>query len=125
VRGNIDVHAPGLPDATTLEVRDDAGPLVTILIVHIGVNGPLLRGDVARLAHAEHADVVVCGHSHVPFVGRDKGLVVMNPGSVGPRRFQLPIVFGVMDVSRAGVSMHHVSCETGARWAPGPRDAHS
>ncbi len=118
IRGNIDAHAPGLPDAVTIDLRDDDGSLVTLLLFHIAVYGPKLRGDVAKLAHAEHASIVVCGHSHVPFMGRDKGLVVMNPGSIGPRRFELPIVFGVMDVSRERISMHHVSCETGARWEP-------
>jgi putative phosphoesterase len=119
IRGNIDVHAPDLPDAMTIQVRDNAGVLLTMLLLHIALYGPKLRAEAVRLAHAEHADVVVCGHSHVPFLGRDKGLVVMNPGSIGPRRFQLPIVFGVMDVTREGVVMHHVSCETGARWEPG------
>jgi putative phosphoesterase len=121
IRGNIDVHAAGarpLPDAITMDLRDDAGSLVTLLLFHIALYGPLLRADAARLARAEGANVVVCGHSHVPFVGRDKGLVVYNPGSIGPRRFQLPIVFGVMDVRREGISMYHVSCETGARWKP-------
>ncbi len=118
VRGNIDAHASDLPDALTLELRDDAGPLLTLLMIHIGVYGPRLRADVARLARAEHATVVVCGHSHVPFFWRDGELVVANPGSMGPRRFHLPIVFGVMDVRRAGVTVHHVSCETGARWEP-------
>lgn len=118
IRGNIDVHAQDLPDTVTLDVRDDAGALVTLLLVHIGVYGPKIRADVARLARAEKAGVVVCGHSHVPFFGRDQGLVVANPGSIGPRRFHLPIVFGVMDVRRQGVTMHHVSCETGARWEP-------
>jgi putative phosphoesterase len=118
VRGNIDVHAADLPDALTLDVRDGAGTLLTMLLVHIGVYGPKLRADVARLARAERASLVVCGHSHVPFLGRDAGLVVVNPGSIGPRRFHLPIVFGVMDVSRERVVMHHVSCETGARWEP-------
>jgi putative phosphoesterase len=117
IRGNIDANA-GLPDAITIDLRDDHGSLVTLLLFHIAVYGPKLRGDVARLAHAEKASIVVCGHSHVPFIGRDKGLVIMNPGSIGPRRFQLPIVFGVMDVKRDGISMHHVSCETGTRWEP-------
>jgi len=118
IRGNIDVHAPDLPDAMTIEVRDELGPLVTMLLLHIALYGPSLRADAVRLARAEHAGMVVCGHSHVPFIGRDKGITVMNPGSIGPRRFHLPIVFGVMDVRRAGISMHHVSCETGARWEP-------
>lgn len=119
IRGNIDVHAPHLPDAITLDIRDDAGSLVTLLLFHIALYGPMLRADVAKRARAENASIVVCGHSHVPFMGRDKGIVIMNPGSIGPRRFELPIVFGVMDISRERISMHHVSCETGARWEPG------
>lgn len=71
-----------------------------------------------RLAHAEHASIVVCGHSHVPFMGRDRGLVIFNPGSIGPRRFLLPIVFGVIDVARDGIALRHVDCETGATWQP-------
>lgn len=118
VRGNIDVHARDLPDAVTLDVRDLDGPLVTLLLVHIAVYGPKLRAEIAKLARAEGAAIVVCGHSHVPFIGRDKDLVIVNPGSIGPRRFQLPIVFATMDVSRERISMHHVSCETGQRWAP-------
>ena len=119
IRGNIDVHASNLPDAITLDVRDDAGSLVRLLLFHIALYGPMLRADVAKRARAENASIVVCGHSHVPFMGRDKGIVIVNPGSIGPRRFQLPIVFGVMDISRERISMHHVSCETGARWEPG------
>ena len=48
----------------------------------------------------------------------DKGLVVFNPGSIGPRRFHLPIVFGVLRVGPGGISMRHVSCETGETWLP-------
>ena len=118
VRGNIDVHAPELPDAITIDVHDLDGPLVTLLLVHIAVYGPKLRADVAKLARAEGASIVVCGHSHVPFIGRDKGITMVNPGSIGPRRFHLPIVFAAMDVSRERISLHHVSCETGLRWEP-------
>jgi hypothetical protein len=118
VRGNIDGRSPGLPDVMTLDVRDGDGSLVTLLLVHIAVNGPKLRADVARLATSEKASLVVCGHSHVPFVGQDKGITVVNPGSIGPRRFQLPIVFGVMNIRRDGITIHHVSSETGERWTP-------
>ena len=68
----------------------------------------------------EGADLVVCGHSHVPFAARDRGLTVFNPGSIGPRRFQLPIVFGLIDISRERIDVRHVDCETGERWLPGP-----
>jgi putative phosphoesterase len=117
VRGNIDVHAAELPDALTIEL-DANGAALTMLLLHIAVNGPKLRADAARRAHAEGASLVVCGHSHVPFVGRDKGCTVFNPGSIGPRRFHLPIVFGVMQIANGKMSLEHVDCESGERWSP-------
>jgi uncharacterized protein len=117
VRGNIDGHAPALPDVLTLDLVGPRAGL-RILLTHIAVNGPRLRAEVVRLAHAEGATLVICGHSHVPFIGRDRGLTVFNPGSIGPRRFHLPIVFGTLDVTPAGVRLAHVDCETGQPWSP-------
>lgn len=118
VRGNIDAQMPGVPDVVTLDVRDGDRTLLTMLLLHIALYGPKLRADAARLARTEKADVVVCGHSHVPFLGRDRGIAVVNAGSIGPRRFRLPIVFAVVDICREGVDLRHVSCETGERWVP-------
>jgi uncharacterized protein len=121
IRGNIDVHAPDLPDVLTLDLvrtAEDPEPLLRVLLVHIGVYGPRLRAEVAASAREKGAQAVVCGHSHVPFIGRDRGLTVFNPGSIGPRRFQLPIVFGTMDVTPTGLRLAHVDCETGATWTP-------
>ena len=100
VRGNIDdpSRASGLPDVVTLSITDGEHTMTTLLLTHIAVAGPRIRADAGRLARAERASMVVCGHSHVPFLGRDRGLVAFNAGSVGPRRFRLPIVFGVIDV---------------------------
>jgi putative phosphoesterase len=117
VRGNIDTRARALPDVLVLDlVGHERG--ARLLLLHIGVSGPRLRADVARLARAEGASMVVCGHSHVPFIGRDRDLTVFNPGSIGPRRFHLPIVFGTMDVTPAAVRLGHVDCETGEAWTP-------
>jgi len=118
VRGNIDSHAHDFPDAMTLDVATSGRTVLRLLVVHIGVVGPKLRSEVALLARKEEARLVVCGHSHVPFIGNDRGIAVFNPGSVGPRRFQLPIVFGVMDIDSAGIRMRHVDCETGRDWRP-------
>jgi putative phosphoesterase len=118
VRGNIDTRAQALPDILLLDLVGERG--MRLLLLHIGVSGPRLRADAARLARAEGASMVVCGHSHVPFIGRDRELTVFNPGSVGPRRFHLPIVFGTMDVTPAGVRLGHVDCETGQPWMPPP-----
>ncbi len=118
VRGNIDTRDNALPDVLTLDVVAGAVLRLRILLVHIAVNGPKLRADVARAAQAEHASLVVCGHSHVPFIGRDRGLAVFNPGSVGPRRFQLPIVFGKIDITPDAIRLAHIDCATGALWTP-------
>jgi putative phosphoesterase len=124
IRGNIDGH--GLPDVLVIDVGD-VGSL-RILMVHIGVAGVRLRADVARMARAERAHLVICGHSHVPFIGLEAGkpgprtierdLTVFNPGSVGPRRFHLPIVFGTLALTGGRLSLGHVDAETGRPWHP-------
>jgi putative phosphoesterase len=114
VRGNIDTRARALPDVLVLE----AGAL-RVLLLHIGVAGPRLRADAAKLARAERVQLVVCGHSHVPFIGGERGLTVFNPGSIGPRRFTLPIVFGTIELGEGGkVRLAHVDAETGKAWLP-------
>lgn len=112
IRGNIDSR--GLPDVLELELGG-----LRVLVIHIGVAGPRLRGEVAKRARTAGASLVICGHSHVPFVGGERGLTVFNPGSCGPRRFHLPIVFGLVE-RRDGnkLSLSHVDCETGHAWLP-------
>lgn len=119
VRGNIDEHAPDLPEQLVLDVSLGDGPRLRLFLVHIAFDGPRLRGDVERRAVAERADVVIAGHSHVPFVGRQGELVLFNPGSVGPRRFQLPIVYGAIELSAAtGARLRHFEAATGAPFDP-------
>jgi len=118
VRGNIDVQARVVPETLTLEVMTGAALRLRILLVHIAVYGPKLRADIARLATSERVSLVVCGHSHVPFIGRDRGFSLFNPGSIGPRRFQLPIVLGAIDITPTTARLTHIDCETGKPWTP-------
>ena len=118
VRGNIDVHAKSVPDLLTLDVMAEGACRLRILLMHIAVDGPRLRADAARFARARDASLVVCGHSHVPLIARDRELAVFNPGSIGPRRFHLPIVLGTIDVTPTSVRLAHFDCETGAAWRP-------
>lgn len=118
VRGNIDGRPPELPDVRTIELVDHGRTVLSILLTHIAVAGPRIRADAARLARAARASLIVCGHSHVPFLGQDRGLTVFNPGSIGPRRFTLPIVLGVIELEGGRLSLRHVDCETGATWLP-------
>ncbi len=118
VRGNIDERAHDLPDVVTIDLQSGGQSAMKILLMHIAVYGPKIRADAARLARASGATLILCGHSHVPFMGKDRGLTVFNPGSIGPRRFLLPIVFGFLEIADGRLSMEHVSCETGLRWEP-------
>ena len=118
VRGNIDGRAPALADSMDIELMSGERSVLKLLLIHIAVYGPKLRAEVARLATTHQARLVVCGHSHVPFMGRDKGITLFNPGSIGPRRFNLPITLGVLQVGTSGISLRHVSCETGQTWLP-------
>jgi putative phosphoesterase len=111
IRGNIDPR--DRPDELELTIG-----ALRVLVVHIGVAGPRLRGEVARRARAASAALVICGHSHVPFIGLEGKLTVFNPGSCGPRRFHLPIVFGAIDLVAGRVRLSHVDCETGEPWLP-------
>lgn len=119
VRGNIDTRTT-FPDVMTVDLVDPSTDALRlrIFLTHIAVNGPKLRADVARLALETRSSLVVCGHSHVPFISQERGLTVFNPGSIGPRRLYLPIVFGTIAITPTSVRLAHINCETGQPWSP-------
>jgi len=45
---------------------------------------------------------VLHGHTHVPNFHTKRGVLYFNPGSCGPRRFELPVTIGLLTVSPAG-----------------------
>ena len=45
---------------------------------------------------------VLFGHSHRPSLRRHKGVLYFNPGSCGPRRFELPVTIGLMAIAKDG-----------------------
>ena len=94
VRGNNDRAgwARALPEIALLEVG----------ALRIGVVHDL--ADLAFDAAASGAHVVVCGHSHKPLVQQRQGVLYVNPGSAGPRRFRLPIAVGELIVEGTAAS---------------------
>ena len=48
-------------------------------------------------------DVIISGHSHVPKIDTVDGVLSLNPGSAGRRRFKLPITLATLDVTPAGI----------------------
>jgi len=55
--------------------------------------------------------VVVCGHSHKPSAEWREGVLYVNPGSAGPRRFKLPISLAELTISGQSVSARIVALE--------------
>jgi putative phosphoesterase len=89
VRGNIDRDewAAGYPQTELVKL---AGRLFYVL-------HNLAELDIDPIAAG--IDVVVSGHSHRPKIETVDGVVYLNPGSVGPRRFSLPIALATLDLS--------------------------
>lgn len=116
VRGNVDPRR--LPDHLHLQLHRGQSLVLSLLLTHIGLRRTRLLPEVRDLAAHLEVGLVVCGHSHVPFLGRDGQVAVFNPGSCGPRRWTLPITWGLLELGPEGAGLSHVDCETGETWLP-------
>lgn len=70
-------------------------------IVELGGVGFYLLHDVEELdldPGSAGIGVVVSGHSHKPWIETRKGVLFLNPGSAGPRRFSLPVTVAMVTV---------------------------
>lgn len=94
VRGNNDSEqwANDLPEATDVQV-DNVRIYVLHDLTHLRIN-PQQAGF----------QVVVSGHSHRPSIEQRDGVLYVNPGSAGPRRFKLPLSVAQLVVARNLVS---------------------
>jgi putative phosphoesterase len=96
VRGNNDRDAWGLK-------------LPLTEVVEFGAHRVYLLHDIADLdvdPAAAGFSAVISGHSHKPRMEERAGVLYLNPGSAGPRRFSLPIA-----VARLNVSGNHLEAE--------------
>ena len=118
VRGNIDMPSAEISDDVLVDMTVEGQVVSTWLLTHIAVRGPRILKPVFQFARQRKVSMVVCGHSHVPFLTQEQGVTVFNPGSVGPRRFHLPIVFGVVNISSQSIKCEHINCESGEVWSP-------
>jgi putative phosphoesterase len=93
VRGNNDTDdawASDVPYEAVLRIGE-----VAIYTTHILADVPKALPDEVR--------VVVTGHSHRPVLQVRDGVLFINPGSAGPRRFKLPITVGMLHINGADV----------------------
>ncbi len=91
VRGNIDKG-------------DWAGALPLTASVQAGPAAIYLLHDLKMLSlnpRQAGFQAVVSGHTHKPMREERDGVLYLNPGSAGPRRFRLPVTVAVLDLDRA------------------------
>jgi len=55
--------------------------------------------------------VVVSGHSHRPKIKYRDGVLYINPGSAGPRRFTLPISVGILEIEDSNITPKIIELE--------------
>ena len=81
-----------------------------------------LAGHLFYLVHSVHdldvnpaagsISMVISGHSHQPEIETREGVIYLNPGSAGPRRFKLPVTLALVDVTPEGVKARIVEILT-------------
>lgn len=93
VRGNTDVEpwASVLPETATVVVGE-----LRLYVLH---DRRLLDIDPRVTGHA----AVISGHSHQPALERRDGVLYLNPGAAGPRRFRLPVSVALLHVDKDGL----------------------
>lgn len=89
VRGNVDLGAWAREFPEDLNLSEEG---VEIYVLH---DLKTLKSDPARRA----ASIVISGHSHRPVIKQVAGVLYVNPGSAGPRRFSLPITVARLEIS--------------------------
>lgn len=92
IRGNVDSGdwARDYPDTNLVRLAGKS-----IYVLHD------LKTLKADLGHG--IDVIVSGHSHVPKIDMVGGVLYLNPGSAGPRRFKLPITLATLELTPDGM----------------------
>jgi hypothetical protein len=94
IRGNVDHSGPcsRLPE-TEVVLVEDAG--LYLYLLH-DLHALHLDPVAAKFAAVLH------GHSHTPNYHSKKGVLYFNPGSAGPRRFDLPVTVGLLTIDASG-----------------------
>lgn len=89
IRGNVDVYGDCalLPDTEAIEL---GGHL--FYLIHSS-DWLEIKPEAAGIA------MVISGHSHRPGIETRNGVTYLNPGSAGPRRFNLPVTLALVEVS--------------------------
>jgi putative phosphoesterase len=99
VRGNVDDDGTlaRLPGVVRLERNG-----LRLLMLHI-------LGDLGLDPAAAGIGMVIYGHTHEPRIEERNGVLFVNPGSAGPRRFDLPVTLARLTLGAGAPVVRHVT----------------
>jgi len=97
IRGNVDTDGPcsKLPETEVVLIENPPRASLYLYMLH---DLKTLHLDPA----AAKFSAVLHGHTHVPNHITKKGVLYFNPGSCGPRRFELPVTIGFLTIESDG-----------------------
>lgn len=101
VRGNMDRGAFGVSLAETESVRVGNCLIHVLHDLNRLISNPLNAG----------IGLVISGHTHEPRLNSVNDVMYLNPGSAGPRRFDLPITLARVTVAGTSIFVQHVDLE--------------
>lgn len=101
IRGNVDTIGPCAKLPATEAVEFGGHFLYMLHAIE----------DLDLNPRAAKIQVVISGHSHKPSITEREGVVYLNPGSVGPRRFSLPISLAMLHLQPESVRAEIVELE--------------
>jgi len=105
IRGNVDTGgwAAAYPETRTVSLGGRR-----LYLLHD-------RNDLRIDPVAEGIDAVISGHSHRPLIETVAGVLYLNPGSAGPRRFSLPVTLATLEIAggRLQPTLRHLLAATG------------
>ena len=122
-RGDILERLGALAPVTAVRGNNDEGMAAFARVPHAclvelgGVAVHVLH-DLAQLAIdpvAEGVRLVVSGHSHKPRIDTRDGVLYVNPGSAGPRRFSLPIGVAQVRIEQGRLDAHWIELQAAPR----------
>ena len=122
VRGNVDPAGSPWPDSLSLHLTWGLAGKLDLLLLHAAATHLRLNRDALSLLRQYPAQIVVFGHSHIPFLGMDGKVCLFNPGSAGPARWGLPITMGIIELGPDQPVFKHLDLRTGKPWKPDVRD---
>ncbi|MEZ2345620.1 metallophosphoesterase family protein [Terriglobus sp. RCC_193] len=102
IRGNVDTTGPCAALSAT-DLVEISG--ISIYMVH-SIHDLDIKPEAAGVR------IVVSGHTHKPAADERNGVLYLNPGSIGPRRFRLPVSLAILHLDGNDARVEFVTLDS-------------